>query len=75
LQAGAAADLVSLRPDCAALAGRDGDALLDSWIFSGSSGVVDCVWAGGEKLVTDGRHRSREPVLARFQAAQRRFTT
>jgi len=73
LVAGAVADIVSLRADHPALLGRDGDALLDSWIFAGSSDVVDCVWARGAKRVADGRHHRRDAVRARFRAAMERL--
>ncbi|MBA3517553.1 MAG: formimidoylglutamate deiminase [Rhizobiales bacterium] len=73
LVAGAVADIVSLRADHPALLGRDGDALLDSWIFAGSGDVVDCVWARGAKRVADGRHHRRDAVRARFRAAMERL--
>jgi formimidoylglutamate deiminase len=69
IAAGARADLVSLKADHPALVGRDGDALLDSWIFSAGAEVVDCVWVRGAKLVEDGRHRRRGEVRAAFAAA------
>jgi formimidoylglutamate deiminase len=28
---------------------------------------VDCVWARGRKVVTDGRHHDRETVASRFR--------
>ena len=43
-----------------ALAGRAGDAILDSWIFGAGRSLVDCVWARGRKVVKDGRHHARE---------------
>lgn len=73
LIAGASADIVSLRADHPALYGRDGDALLDAWIFAGSNEVVDCVWARGVKRVADGRHYRRDTVRARFHAAVKRL--
>ena len=41
-----------------ALAGRSGDAILDSWIFGAGRSLVDCVWARGRKVVQDGRHHA-----------------
>ena len=66
LMMGSFADIVSLDADQVALAGRAGDAVLDSWIFGAGSSLVDCVWARGQKLVQDGRHRGRDAVAARF---------
>ena len=65
LQEGAAADFVSLRNEDVALAGRDGDAILDAWIFSGRP-LVDCVWVNGTKQVEAGRHTKREAIAQRF---------
>jgi len=71
LQAGAPADLVELDPDHPALIARDGDALLDSWMFAARNGAVRSVWRQGRQLVRDGRHPQREAVAARFAAALR----
>ena len=67
IKAGAPADLVSLDLEDPALAGRRGDALIDSWIFAARRGAVDCVWVGGRKLVEGGRHGGHEPIAARFR--------
>jgi formimidoylglutamate deiminase len=64
---GAAADLVSLRADTPATVGRSGDALLDSWLFASTHGVVDGVWVGGVKQVEQGRHRRRERIQAAYR--------
>jgi formiminoglutamate deiminase len=67
LAQGHTADFLSLKADDAPLAGRQGDAILDSWIFAG--GKVDCVWRGGRKLVEDGRHFARDETRARYRRA------
>jgi formimidoylglutamate deiminase len=68
LEAGAAADIVSLDRGHVALAGRSGDALIDSWIFAcGRAALVDCVWTRGRKVVTNGRHRDRDAIASRFR--------
>ena len=66
LAPGAQADIVSL--DLSALPARHDDEILDSWIFANAR-AVDCVWSGGVKQVSGGRHRAREPIAARFAAA------
>lgn len=66
LASGRPADIVSLDAAHVALAGRSGDALLDSWVFSGKS-LVDCVWTLGRKVVTNGRHHQAEQVATRFR--------
>jgi formiminoglutamate deiminase len=69
LVAGAAADIVSLKADDPAFAGRSGDAILDSWIFGGGARRVDCVWRGGVRRVEGGRHIARDTIDARYRAA------
>jgi formimidoylglutamate deiminase len=68
---GASADIVSLDIDHAALVGRKGDTLLDSWIFAG--GGLDCVWRAGRKWVADGCHVRRGPVRERYVRAMMRL--
>ena len=69
LKVGASADLVTLAATDAAFIGRSEDELLDSWIFSGGRAAIDCVWRAGVKLVSDGRHRARAALQARYTAA------
>ena len=64
---GAFADIVSLDADNVALAGRIGDALLDSWTFGASRSLIDSVWARGCKAVTSGRHHGRDAIAARYR--------
>lgn len=66
---GAAADLVSLTAADPALAGRRGDAILDSWIFGRGARLVDCVWRRGVQCVAGGRHVARAAIDARYRAA------
>ena len=63
---GLAADIVSLDAAAPALMQRQGDALLDGWIFASRGPVVDCVWRHGAKCVEGGRHCARDVVQARF---------
>ncbi|HTU66102.1 MAG TPA: formimidoylglutamate deiminase [Steroidobacteraceae bacterium] len=72
IAAGAPADLVSLDVEAPALVGRRDDALVDSLVFAGGSRCIDGVWRGGEKVVTRGRHRYREPVANKFRTALKR---
>ena len=73
LQAGARADIVSLDITHPSLAGRRGDTVLDGWIFAAGSPAIACVWAGGSKVVENGRHRLRQPARDAFNAAVRRL--
>lgn len=73
LTPGARADIVTLDAAHPSLAGRSGDAAIDGWIFAAGGGAIDCVWAGGNKLVEGGRHRLRQTARERFNAAVRRL--
>lgn len=61
---GAPADLVVLDRDHPALVARDGDALLDAWIFAAAGNPVRDVWASGRRVVAEGRHMARARVEA-----------
>jgi formimidoylglutamate deiminase len=69
----ARADIVTLDTAHPSLAGRRGDAVLDGWIFAASAGAIDCVWAGGNKVVEGGRHWLWEKARDRFNATVRRL--
>ena len=71
---GAAADLVSLDLSYPGLDGISGDEILDALTFAGRV-KTDCVWVGGKKLVSEGRHVQREAVAARFRVAMRELTS
>ena len=69
----AAADVVTLRGGHPVLVGRDGDAILDAWIFAGGNELVDCVWRRGTKLVDGGRHIERDRIRRGYAAAMQRL--
>jgi formimidoylglutamate deiminase len=73
LQIGARADIVTLDTTHPSLAGRRRDAILDGWIFAARAGAIACVWAGGNKVVENGRHRLGESARDKFNAAVRRL--
>jgi formiminoglutamate deiminase len=73
LAPGARADIVTLDAAHPSLAGRSRDAVIDGWIFAAASGAIDCVWAGGNKVVEGGRHRLRAKARERFNASVRRL--
>ena len=50
---------------------RDGDLLVDSWIFA--RGPVDAVWRGGRQVVSGGRHRDRDRIESRYREAMTRL--
>ncbi len=66
IEAGRRADIVTLDPDHPALVGRQGDALLDGWLFAARRAPVDSVRVGGRLVVEGGRHVAGEAVARRF---------
>jgi formiminoglutamate deiminase len=70
---GRTADIVVLDGTHPALTGRTGDAALDAWIFAAGDGVVREVFAGGRRVVADGRHVCRDALLRRFTAVMHRL--
>jgi cytosine/adenosine deaminase-related metal-dependent hydrolase len=70
--AGASADFFSLRTDAPMLAGRRGDALLDTLIFAGGRECIDSVWCAGRQRVANGRHHARDNVARLYRAALER---
>jgi formiminoglutamate deiminase len=73
LRVGAWLDLVTLRRDDPSLTARQGDAILDSWIFAAGRRAIDCVWRAGVKLVANGQHRRRDAIRARYARALARL--
>ena len=70
---GASLDVVTLAGGHPALIERRDDELLDSWIFSGGRELIDCVWRAGERVVSGGRHRDRDALIARYARALRKL--
>ena len=70
---GRRADLVVLDAEHPALAGRRGDQILDSWIFSGNSTPVRDVMVGGQWLVREGTHVHEEQAAAAYRRAVARI--
>ena len=68
IEEGALADLVALDGDAVDLAGRHGDTLLDSYVFTGDDRMVTDVWSAGRHQVRDGRHIARDAIVKRYRA-------
>lgn len=71
---GARADIVVLDSEHPSLAGRYGDDLLDSWIFSGEQTPVRHVMVGGAWVVRDGHHEQEEQIATRYRAVAKRLS-
>ena len=61
------ADFVILDGDHPRLAGRRGDDIMDSWIFSGNANPVRDVYVGGVKVIEQGCHRDQDQIEYRFR--------
>lgn len=70
---GRRADFVVLDADHPALVGRDGHAVLDSWVFSGTDSPVRHVFVGGVQVIEDGRHLREEEIAGAFRETARRL--
>jgi len=66
-------DRVTLDADAAQFAGLTANDAIDRWIFSGNRNLVRDVEVAGERVVSDGRHRDREAVAARYRTAMQRL--
>ncbi len=64
---GHSADIVTMNPDHPGLTARNGDALIDGWVFAAGRGAIDCVWRNGTKVVSQGQHHAREAVVRRYR--------
>jgi hypothetical protein len=40
-------------------------------VFAAGRAAIDCVWRAGKKLVSGGRHRDRERIVADYARALR----
>ncbi|MCF1710959.1 formimidoylglutamate deiminase [Tabrizicola sp. J26] len=61
------ADLVALDLSAPDLAGREGDTILDAFIFG--KGAVAELWSAGRHLVSGGRHHRRDAIASAYAHA------
>jgi formimidoylglutamate deiminase len=71
IAAGRFADLLSLDGQHPALAGLEGEALLDGFVFAGGEAAVSDVWSAGRHMVSGGRHVARDAAESSWRAAMR----
>ena len=69
LAPGRLADLVALDAEAADLAGKQGDTLLDSFIFTGGDAMITDVWSAGRHVVENGRHVRHDEITGRYVGA------
>ncbi|MGI9419440.1 MAG: amidohydrolase family protein, partial [Geminicoccaceae bacterium] len=63
---GKLADLVALDDRRIDLSGRQGDVLLDSFIFAGDDRMITDVWSAGRHMVQEGRHVRHESITTHY---------
>ena len=73
LAPGYRADIVVLDADHPALIGREGDDVIDSWIFSGGSACVKDVFVAGQPVIQDRHHPREAEIEKAFRAAVKRL--
>jgi len=64
---GKLADIFALNGSVPDLIGKQGDMLLDSFIFSGSSNMITDVWSAGRHMVCGGTHINRETIVKNYE--------
>jgi formiminoglutamate deiminase len=64
---GMRADFVVLDRDHPALAGAEGDSLLDAWLFAADNAAIKTVYCRGVPVVQNGRHVARDELSARYR--------
>jgi len=69
IDVGRLADLVAIDSTDTALCALRSDQLLDGLVFAAKDRVVTDVWSAGRHSVREGRHISREPIIAAYRAA------
>ncbi len=62
-----ATDCITLDADAPILAGATRRDVIDRWLFSGNRNLVRKVDVAGQQLVSNGRHRDREAIAARYR--------
>ncbi len=67
LEAGYWADMMALDMTSEHLWGREGDVVLDSWIFAGDDRLVCDVWSAGRHMVCGGEHVARAQIVTAFK--------
>lgn len=68
IEEGLYADLLALDSNAIDLDGREGDEILDAWIFAGGDQMVTEVWSAGRHVVSGGIHVKGEAIRARYRA-------
>ncbi len=66
-------DRVKLDANAPILAGATRSDVVDRWLFSGNRNIVHEVEVAGQRVVSDGRHRNRDAIAARYREAMKQL--
>ena len=64
-------DRITLDANAPILAGATTSDVIDRWLFSGNRNIVREVEVGGQRVVSEGRHRDRDAIAARYRGAMK----
>ena len=67
------ADLVALNQSDVTTYGKQGDALLDSWLFAARNPAVSDVWSAGRHVVSGGQHIDHDQISQNFKVTLKRL--
>lgn len=67
-------DIAVLDSEHSSMTGREGDAILDTWIFSAGNAAVKDVIVGGSHVVKDRLHIDEDRIQKKFAEAVRRLS-
>ncbi|WP_434055694.1 MAG: formimidoylglutamate deiminase [Roseibium sp.] len=70
---GCFADLLALDGTAIDLEGRDGDDILDAYVFAGDDRMVSDVWSAGRHVVCGGKHVKGDAIRAAYRATMKRL--
>lgn len=73
IREGAWADLMVLDHKHVDFIGRNGDTLLDSFVFAGRDSMVCDVWSAGRHMVRDGQHIKRDEIMRDYAQVMRQL--
>ncbi len=70
---GCRADIIVLDPGRPEFAGRDGDQILDAWIFGAHQSPVKDVICGGRQVIESGRHADEAAIASEYRRCLERL--
>lgn len=68
IEVGKRADFMLLDTSHPLLCERNGDEIIDSWIFSGNENTVRDVYVGGQRVISNGHHALEDQIQQRFRS-------